>query len=175
MCESDTQILVIGRVVGAYGIKGWVKIHSFTEPADNLLGYQNWKIRRRDRWEAIEFDDGQKHGKGLIAHIRGVDHREEAELLKGCDIAVPRAQLPALETNEYYWYQLEGLVVYAGDTLLGRVDHLLETGANDVLVVRACEGSLDHRERLIPWVWGQTIRSVNLEDARIEVDWDPEF
>jgi 16S rRNA processing protein RimM len=175
LSEPDTETLVIGRIVGAYGIKGWVKIHSFTEPAENLLGYRGWKIRRRDRWEEIEFDDGQQHGKGLVAHIRGVDHRDAAELLKGCDIAVPRSQLPALESNEYYWYQLEGLTVYAGNTLLGRVDHLMETGANDVLVVRACEGSLDSRERLIPWLLGQTVRSVDLDAGRIEVDWDPAF
>ena len=175
MCESDARFLIVGRIVGAHGIKGWVKIHSYTEPADNLLGYRDWKIRRRDRWEPIEIDNGQQHGKGLVAHIRGVDHRDVAELLKGCDIAIPRSQLPALETNEYYWHQLEGLAVYAGDTLLGRVDHLMETGANDVLVVRACEGSLDGRERLIPWAWKQTIRAVDLDAGRIEVDWDPEF
>lgn len=175
MSETSAQEIVIGRISGVYGVRGWVKIHSFTEPSENLFGYRGWKIRRRDRWEAIEIDDGKQHGKGLIAHIAGVDDRAGAELLKGCDIAVPRAELPPLEGDEYYWHQLEGLEVYCGAVLLGRVDHLLETGANDVLVVRGSEGSLDGRERLIPWVRGQVIRAVDLDAGRIDVEWDPEF
>ena len=175
MTEPEDQTLVIGRIGGVYGIKGWVRILSYTEPAENLLGYRDWKVRRRGRWEAIEIDDGRQHAKGLIAHIAGVDDRDGAELLKGCDIAVSRGQLPQLDGDEYYWYQLEGLAVYAGETLLGRVDHLMETGANDVLVVTGCEGSLDDRERLIPWIRGQVVKAVDLETGRIDVDWDPEF
>ena len=158
MSETGAQEIVIGRISGVYGVRGWVKIHSFTEPSENLFGYRGWKIRRRDRWESIDIDDGRQHGKGLIAHIAGIDDRAEAELLKGCDIAVPRAELPPLEGDEYYWHQLEGLEVYGGAVLLGRVDHLLETGANDVLVVRGSQGSLDDRERLIPWIRGQVVR-----------------
>jgi 16S rRNA processing protein RimM len=173
--EDLTPELIVGRISGVYGIKGWVKIHSFTEPNDNLFGYRDWKIRRGDSWQDIEFDSGREHGKGLIAHIVGIDDRNAAELLKGCDIAVPRAQLPALEQGEYYWHQLEGLAVYSAGQCLGRVDHLLETGANDVLMVKPCEGSIDSRERLIPWVQGQYVKQVDLEAETIEVDWDPEF
>ncbi len=175
MGEDLTPELIVGRISGVYGIKGWVRIHSFTEPADNLFGYGDWKIRRRDQWEAIEIDSGREHGKGLIAHIVGIDDRDAAELLKGCDIAVPRELLPALEQDQYYWHQLEGLEVWTCGQCLGQVDHLLETGANDVLVVKPCEGSIDSRERLIPWVQGQYVTQVDLEAATIEVDWDPEF
>ena len=173
--EDLTPELIVGRISGVYGIKGWVRIHSFTEPADNLFGYGDWKIRRRDQWEAIEIDSGREHGKGLIAHIVGIDDRDAAELLKGCDIAVPRELLPALEQDQYYWHQLEGLEVWTCGQCLGQVDHLLETGANDVLVVKPCEGSIDSRERLIPWVQGQYVTQVDLEAATIEVNWDPEF
>ncbi len=173
--EGLAPELIVGRICGVYGIKGWVRIHSFTEPLDNLFGYRDWKIRRGDSWQAIEIDSGREHGKGLIAHIVGIDDRSAAELLNGCDIAVPRAQLPALEQGEYYWHQLEGLAVIAAGQCLGKVAHLLETGANDVLVIKPCEGSIDSRERLIPWVKGQYIKQVDLEAATIEVDWDPEF
>ena len=175
MSESERDTLVIGRVSGVYGVRGWVRIHSFTEPMENLLGYGDWKLNRRGHWETIEIDDGRLHGKGLIAHIVGIDNRDAAVQLKGCDIAIPRGLLPALESEEYYWHQLEGLAVYTGQTLLGRVDHLMETGSNDVLVVRACEGSLDNRERLIPWIRGQVVEKVDLEGDRIDVSWDPEF
>jgi 16S rRNA processing protein RimM len=96
-------------------------------------------------------------------------------LLKGCDIAVQRSQLQVLEQGEYYWYQLEGLRVESRGCCLGQVDHLLETGANDVLVVKPCEGSVDSQERLIPWVMEQYVKSVDLDGGVIEVDWDPEY
>ena len=166
---------MIGRFGGAYGVKGWVRIQSFTEPAENLFGYRDLRIRRRGGWEPIEIDGGKQHGKSLVAHVKGVDDRESAELLKGCDIAVSRAELPALGEGEFYWHQLEGLTVTARDVVLGKVDHLLETGANDVLVVKPCEGSVDARERLIPWVQGQYVLSVDLDHGVIAVDWDPEF
>ena len=86
-----------------------------------------------------------------------------------------RSELPALGQGEYYWHQLQGLRVESRGSCLGQVDHLLETGANDVLVVKPCEGSIDSRERLVPWVQGQYVIAVDLEAGVIEVDWDPEF
>lgn len=172
---TEADLLVIGRISGVYGIKGWVRVHSFTEPAENLFGYRDLKLRRRGHWETVEIDTGKQHGKGLIARLVGVDNRNDAELLKGCDIAVSREQLPALTQDEYYWHQLEGLEVFAADQCLGQVDHLLETGANDVLVIKPTEGSIDSRERLVPWVMEQVVLSVDLEKGSIEVDWDPEF
>ncbi len=169
------ELIVVGRISGVYGIKGWVRVHSFTEPAANLFGYRDWMIRRGGQWQAIEIDTGREHGKGLVAHIVGIDDRNAAELIKGCELAVPRALLPALEQGQYYWYQLEGLTVLAAGQCLGKVDHLLETGANDVLVIKPCQGSIDERERLIPWVQGQYVKQVDLEAKSIEVDWDPEF
>jgi len=173
--EQDPELLVIGHISGVYGVKGWVKIHSYTEPVENLLGYRGWMVQRRGKWESLAIDAGKRHGKGLIAHIKGVDDRDAAAALSGGEIAVLREQLPELEADQYYWYQLEGLAVVANGELLGQVDHMLETGANDVMVVKPVTGSRDKRERLIPWLRDSVVKSIDLQERVIEVDWDPEF
>lgn len=175
MNEAGSDHLVIGRIGGVYGVRGWVRIHSFTEPMENLLGYDNWMIRRKGQWLPIVIDTGRRHGKGLIAHLEGVDDRTEAELLKGSEIAIPRAGLPELEEGEYYWHQLEGLQVWSSGEWLGRIDQMMETGSNDVMVIKPCAGSRDDRERLVPWLPGSVVQDIDLESGRIEVDWDPEF
>ncbi len=184
--------LIIARISGVYGIKGWLKVHSFTEPAENVLAYKDTfyaapaaTVARADSeahasltWKEFEFDQGKRHGKGLIAHVAGIDTREQAEALKGYEIAVERAALPELEADEFYWHELEGLAVMIGGLCLGRVDHLIETGANDVLVVKPADlasEALERRERLIPWIKGDVIKEVDLEGGLIKVDWDPEF
>jgi 16S rRNA processing protein RimM len=179
MSDPRGGMLVVGRISGCYGIKGWVKIHSFTEPAENFLAFDNFSLKRRSGLESIEFESGRRHGKGLVAHIKGVDDRNQAEFYKGLEIVVDKAQLPALEVGEYYWQQLQGLQVWCRcngeDTregvLLGIVDYLIETGANDVLVLRACEGSIDKLERLIPYLLGDVVTRVDLDEGRMEVDW----
>lgn len=175
MSEAAADLLVIGRITGPYGIKGWVKIHSFTEPMDNLLGYDGCRLLHRGKSQPMLIEEGKRHGKGLIARLREVDDRNAAEALKGVEIAVPREVLPALQADEYYWHQLEGLSVQCQGESLGRVSHLMETGSNDVLVVRPSEGSRDDRERLIPWLQGSVVKSVDIEAGTIDVDWDPEF
>ncbi len=179
MSEPETgELLTVGRITGCYGVKGWVKIHSYTEPGENFLTFGDWKIRRRDALESIEFDQGRRHGKGLVAHIVGVDDRSLAETYRGLDVMAPADRLPTLEAGDYYWHQLQGLRVWCldgdGRVLLGEVDHLIETGANDVLVVKATEDSVDDRERLIPYLPGDVVTRVDLEQAEIEVDWFPD-
>jgi 16S rRNA processing protein RimM len=175
MSEAAGERLVIGRITGCYGIKGWVKVHSYTEPQENFLDYGGWMVRRRGGLQAVEFDAGRRQGKGLVAHIRGVDDRNQAETFQGLEVSVEDGQLPALEEGDYYWHQLQGMQVWCGSgdeqVLLGTVDYLIETGANDVLVVKACEGSYDQRERLIPWLPGSTVTRVDEQAGRIEVDW----
>ena len=169
------DMLVVGKITGCYGIKGWVKIHPYTEPPENFLGFGNWMLKRRGGLEPIEFDVGRRQGRGLVAHIAGVDDRTLAESYKGLEIAVRGDSLPQLEPGDYYWSQLQGLQVWCQDgddkVLLGTVDYLIETGANDVLVVKASAGSIDERERLIPYLLGDTVTRVDLEEAVIEVDW----
>lgn len=177
--EADDRI-ILGRITGVFGVKGWVKVWSFTDPVDAILDYGTWWLRLPEGWREHEVDAGQRQGKGLIAHLAGCDDRDGAGRFTRAEIAVPAATMPALPEGEYYWYQLEGLRVLAiveggSPVLLGEVDHLLETGANDVIVVRACEGSLDERERLVPWVRGEVVLGVDLVKKELTVDWDPSF
>jgi len=163
------EMVTVGRIAGLHGVRGWVKVYSYTEPRENILTYSPWYLRREGRWQAHALAGGRRQGKGVTAHLEGFDERDAAAALMGVEIAVRRDQLPATAANEYYWSDLIGLeVVDASGAALGRVDHLLETGANDVLVVR--EGEL---ERLIPYVPQVVVRRVDLAAGRIEVDWDP--
>ena len=185
MNEGGADTLVVGKIVGCFGIKGWVKVHSYTEPVENILNFGHCTINRSTGCEPVEFDAGHRQGKGLVAHIKGVDDRTLAESYKGLEILVAANELPKLDEGEFYWRQLQGLQVWCKDrdseeqgaerVLVGRVDHLIETGSNDVLVVNACEGSVDQRERLIPYLPGDVVTRVNLEEAVIEIDWFLEF
>ncbi len=173
-------MVVIGKITTVYGVKGWVKIHSYTDPIENFLGYQECYLDRGDQWEPVDFESIKLHGKGLVALVDGVSDRDEAKRFCQHDIAVRSEELPRLSAGEFYWYQLEGLKVYTvgsngQDLLLGTVDHVMETGANDVLVVRKSEGSIDQSERLIPWIKDQVIKSVDVGQGIIRVEWDPEF
>lgn len=169
---------VVARIAGAHGIKGWLKVHSFTQPAENVFGYKPWRVELDGRWREFEVDTFRAQGKGTVAHLCGVDDRNAAEALSGLDICVLREQFDVLEDGEHYWYQLQGLKVYSliGDAriLLGEVSGFLETGANDVLVVKGCSDSIDQRERLIPYV-DQYLLKVDADEGEILVDWDPEF
>lgn len=178
MSSPGEHKLLAGKISGAYGIKGWVKIHAFTDPPDNFFAFSRHEIVRRGRPETVRFAEGRSQGKGLIARIVGVDNRNDAELLRGSEVWVPEAELPSLEDGDYYWHQLQGLQVWSKQptpaVLLGVVDHLIETGANDVLVLRPCEGSVDDRERLIPYLPGSVVTEVDEEGGRMTVDWHPE-
>ncbi|MCC5860100.1 MAG: ribosome maturation factor RimM [Ectothiorhodospiraceae bacterium] len=163
-------LIVLGRIGGPHGVKGWVRIQSFTDPRENILSYPRWFLGRGAQWAAYELSDGRMQGKSVVALLSGVESREAAESLKGREIAVPRDELPPLPEGEYYWADLIGLRVRTVDGVdLGVVDHLIQTGANDVLVVRG------DRERLIPMVVGQYVKRVDLDAGRMDVDWDPEF
>lgn len=168
-------MLVVGKITGCYGLKGWVKIHPYTELPETFAGLGEWQLIRRGVSQAIEFDAVKPQGRGLVAHIKGVDDRTLAESYRGLEIAVPATALPKLPAGDYYWRELQGLQVWcrngARTVLLGVVDYLIETGANDVLVVKASEGSLDKRERLIPYLPGETVNRVDLDEAVIEVEW----
>ena len=166
----DATMVPLGRISGVFGVHGWLKVHSDTEPRDNILRYSPWHLQRNGDWESRKLLDGRRQGKGLVARLRGCEDRDQAAALMGCLIAVPRDRLPVLDPGEYYWSDLEGLrVVTTAGVELGRVSHLFATGANDVLVVRG------ERERLLPYVWDRVILEVDLEADLVRVDWDPEF
>lgn len=170
--EGDAAKLVtLGYVSGLLGVRGWVKVFSDTDPREGILGYQPWYIDRGKGWETWTVEQGRRQGHNVVAKLAGCDDREAAaELVKGV-IAVRRDQLKdQLQPGEYYWTDLEGLEVVTIDgTELGRLERLFETGANDVMVVKG------ERERLIPYLWDQVVREVDLDKQRMVVDWDPEF
>ena len=162
----------VGRIVGLHGVQGWIKLESWTEPRTKIFDYHPWLLATvPDAVMEITGAKGRPQGKGLVAQLPGVDDRDAAAALVGSDIYVAREQLPPLGKDEYYWVDLEGLeVVTTEGAALGRVSHLFGTGANDVVVVR--DGT---RERLVPFIQGSYVRSVDLSGGRMVVDWDPEF
>lgn len=172
---SVEDLIVLGKITSVHGVRGEVKIYSFTDPIDNLLGYTAWTLKRDGEVKQVELVSGRLQGKVLVAKLKGLDDREVARTFAGFDICVPRALLPDLDDGEYYWHQLEGLkVIDLQGQLLGRIDHLLETGSNDVMVVKPCPGSLDDRERLLPYT-EQCVQQVDLAAGEMRVDWDADF
>lgn len=174
-----SNLLDAGRITGVHGIKGWLKVNSQTEPAENLFHYSPWFIKTKHGVKSVEIEDWRPHGKGFVAKLVGVDTRDQAESLAPVDIAIEKQALDTLEDGEYYWYQLEGLRVishFDGQRYdFGTVKKLLSTGANDVLVVVGDDTSMDQTERLIPYVPDQYITSIDINEGVISVDWDPEF
>lgn len=173
---DPSDCAVVGRISGVFGIKGWVKISSSTEPEENIFKYHPWWVKLRKEWVEVEVDQFQAHKGGWIAHIKGVDDRTDAERFKLLDIRVDIEQFAELDADDYYWHQLIGLRVVTKQAAtvardLGIVSDMMETGANDVLVVKADERSIDDRERLIPYVRDMYVKSVDLEAKVIVVDW----
>lgn len=178
--EASARSVLVGRIVGLYGVQGWLKIESWTEPRTRIFDYQPWLLTSAPPGDAnrpgaalLEVSNvkGRTQGKGLVCNLPDVVDRERAAAFMGKDIYVARKLLPAPENDEYYWVDLEGLAVTTTEGVaLGRVTHLFATGANDVMVVRD-----DQRERLVPFVQGSYVRSVDLISGAIVVDWDPEF
>lgn len=159
--------MVLGRVTGLFGVKGWVKVHSYTEPREAVLDYKSWLLASSDGWQPAEVAEGQRHGKTIIARLEGYEDRDQAAALVGTDIGVPREAMPDAGRGRYYWSDLEGLrVVHQDGRELGRVDQLLETGADDVMVVKG------EQERLIPFVMDRVVLDVDLAAGVIRVDWE---
>jgi 16S rRNA processing protein RimM len=165
--DALRQPVILGRVVGLFGVRGWVKVHSYTEPREALLEYRGWLLGRDGDWQPVEVAEGRQHGKGIVVRLQGIEDRDAAAELLGSDIGVDRDVLPEAEDGRYYWADLEGLTVVDRDgTELGKVAYLMATGANDVLVV---DGPV---ERLIPFVPETVILDVDLAAGVIRVDWE---
>jgi 16S rRNA processing protein RimM len=177
--QTEQELIVVGQLAGVFGVKGWLKVRSFTQPEDNILNYGPWRIQSAQGLELVEVDAFQVRPQGLVVHFKGLDDRDLAAAYGRAKIVVDKQLLPDLTAGDYYWHQLIGLKVIScyqnGSALLGEVAEMLETGANDVVVVKPCEGSIDGTERLIPYVQGQYVVAVDLADKTMRVDWDPEF
>jgi len=171
---TSERRVVVGQISGPFGVKGWAKVFSFTEPRENIFRYQPWYLCPRDQSAdcAVEYQvaESRVQGKGLIVLFDGMDEPDSVAELAGAEILVGREQFERTEKSEFYWADLVGLQVSTVDErVLGVVKRLTETGANDVLVV---EGD---RRRLIPFLIGTVIRQVDLDNGQIIVDWDPDF
>jgi 16S rRNA processing protein RimM len=168
--QLEDRLLVMGRVAAPFGVKGWIHVTPYTQLPENLLHYLPWYMNRDGSWQAVDVVSGKRHGKGLVVQLRDCTDRDAAVALRGADIGVYRSQLPSVDADEYYWSDLIGMQVIANDDrVLGRLDHLFETGANDVMVVKG------EQEYLVPYIEGQVVESVDLEAREIRVDWDPDY
>jgi 16S rRNA processing protein RimM len=170
--EGDEQRFVtLGRISGVHGVQGWVRVHSDTSPRENIVNYSPWHLIREGRRESRKVNAGRRQGKAVVAKLEGCNDRDAAEELVGALISIPRSALPDTTVpGEYYWADLVGLRVETVDGVeLGRIEQLFETGSNDVIVVQG------DKERLVPYIWEQVVREVDLEAGVMRVDWDPEF
>lgn len=170
--------VIVGRITTVHGVKGWVKVHSFTEPTENIFQYSPWWLKTTSGWQIVEVDQARALAKGHAVHIVDVDDREQARQYCKLEISVEKSLMPSLEQDEYYWHQLQGLRVITryegGHSCLGKVTKLIETGSNDVLMVKGDNQSIDREERLVPYL-DQFVLKVDLDAGEIEVDWDPDF
>lgn len=174
---SKEQQITLGKMGAVYGIKGWLKIHSFTDEPDAILDYFPWSLKLGNNVQTVEITDWRKHNKGLIVKVAGIDDRDEAQAFVGSEILTSEAALPELPQGDFYWRDLIGLSVVTNKGYdLGLVTDMMETGANDVLVVKAnLNDGFSKKERLIPYLFEQVIESVSIENKQICVDWDPGF
>lgn len=167
---KKTDFVVVGRIGAPFGIRGFCHIHSFTAVPDDLFNYHPWYLKQQDQWNVVELVEAKEHGKGFVAKLKGYEDRDEVAKLTNLEIGVKRESLPRLPPNQYYWVDLLGLtVVTTSNQVLGTIEDFLETGSNDVMVVRGNE-----KEHLIPYI-DDYIVNLDLTKRVIQVDWDPEF
>lgn len=169
--NENPTLITVGQVGAAHGVKGGLKIHSHTEPKDQILNYLPWHVKIGQQWQILKVKSAQPAGQYFIVYFENYTDRDQARLLTGAEIAIERDQLPKLAINEFYWQDLIGLsVVNLEGVNLGTVTSLIETGSNDVLIVKQ-----DKKERLIPYLRDSFIKEIDLEKQLILVDWDPDF
>ena len=165
------NFIPIGRISSAFGIRGWVKLTSYTEPSSNIFNFSPWYLTQKNSDQLLTMNvvTFKTHQKEWVAQLTGIEDRDQALALRGAYIQIPREQLPPLQ-DEYYWIDLEGLkVVNLENQNLGVVEYLFATGSNDVLMVKG------EREHLIPFIRPDIVRDINLDTKIMIVDWDSEF
>jgi len=181
--KATDRRVVLGKITSAHGVKGWVKVYSWTNPMTNIFIYPEWWLcfSGSDKGTVkVKVEETCQQGQGLAVRFEGFHDRDTAKQYVNAEVFVNANVLPELKQDEYYWYQLEGLTVFAQNEQhkpvnIGKVHHLIDTGANDVMVVRSTNESIDDRERLIPWIEEQVVLSVELANKTLRVEWDPDF
>ncbi len=168
----------MGRLGSTYGIKGYLKVQSFTEQPENLFDYSPWFIRRRgEDWREVQVEAWKPHGDSFIVKLREVNVREEAALLTGMDIGIKRSSLPPTSDDEFYLCDLEGCKVIGNDEVcLGKVLRVVDQGAAPYMVVSPSDQTKgNHNQRLIPFVRGPIVTDVDLESGIIRVLWGEDY
>lgn len=165
---DPSTLIVVGKIGSTYGVKGWLKIHSYTEYGPDITNYQPWYISNQSGgWDTFKIEDSNAQDHQILAKFSGIDTPEQAKVYAGRTIAITRSQLPQLPTNEFYWSDLEGLeVIDTNGQSLGIVQYVMATGANDVLVVKGT------KEHAIPYLKDTVIKKVDLTKKQIIVDWE---
>lgn len=167
---NDAEKIVLGKIASPFGVRGWTKVTSYTDPIEGLLGYKVWEISQNGKKSRLTLQAGRMHGKFLAVKFDGIEDRDDVAKLTNAMVELSREDLPEPKDGSYYWADLIGLsVVTLEGKVLGSVKRIMETGANDVLVV------VGDRERLVPWIQGDVIKTVNIEENLLTVDWDPDF
>lgn len=165
---EDKSYVIVGRLGRSYGLEGWQHVQSFTHPIKNIFEYKRWFILQRNEWQPITVERSKMHGKSWIVQLSGIQQKEQAALLANKSVAVLRSELPTLPDGEFYWSDLEGLAVVTTEGVaLGTVDYLYENTGLDIMVIKSKE-----KERHIPFVWKETIVSIDLSSKLITLDWD---
>lgn len=171
--QEDKSQIIVGRIGGAHGIRGWVKIMSYTRPRENIFTYSPWLLQVKNAWQEIEIEESQQRGERLLVKMSGIETPEDAREYMNCDIAITREQLPDLEEGEYYWRDLIGLEVFNQDSInLGKISKVTETGANDVLVIS--KDGENNKNILIPLVKDIYVKQVDLIAKTMNVEWQLE-
>ncbi len=174
MGAGDKKV-ILGRISTVYGVKGWLKVNSHTSPRNNIFNYAEWQLKTGKCWQSHKVEQGRPHGKTLVVKLTGCDDRDQAKCLVGSTIAVDRNQLPATDIDEYYWSDILGMhVITDVGKDLGQVKEILETGSNDVLVVKNRNAGKSD-ECLIPWLIGDVVVRVDNDKSIITVNWDPDY
>ncbi len=170
---TSEEFVPVGKISGAFGVQGWMKIFSFTEPRNNILKYSPLYISRKGEWVEVKVSGGRVQGKGVVMGLVDVTDRDQVLALIGSELAIKKTQLKPTGKDEFYWSDLIGLdVVNLKDEHLGQVASLLETGANDVLVVQNKENKT---EQLIPFVMDEVVELVDMDKKVIRVNWELDY
>jgi 16S rRNA processing protein RimM len=168
---SEETLLHVGKISGVFGIKGWVKVFSFTGYREDILQYSPWQLKKNSATKHVEIVTGQLQNQLVVAQLKGIDDRNAAEALMGWEIFIEKSQLPPVKEDEYYWSDLIGLEVENTEgVVLGVIDGLLETGANDVIVVQG-----EERQHAIPFIQPKVVLEIDLAARKMRVDWEADF
>lgn len=161
--------IIVGKFASVFGVKGWIKVISYTDPPENLFNYADWFVKHNRAWQPINIEAAKPHGKAFVVKIQDIDDRDIAHTYTNNEIAITRDALPDLPEGEYYWSQLVGLTVTTTEGVtLGTIVRLDETGANDIIFIRG------DRERVLPYI-DSVVKNIDLDKQQMIVDWDPDF